>query len=112
MKAYKLMRRRKDGTLGSLFINKKQIIPLNVWLSAEIHPTKGYAFRPGWHCTLKPHAPHLKLQGRVWVEVKVTNYSLFERPLSQGGKWVLANEMKVIKICSCIPSGRGATLRA
>lgn len=57
--AYKLFRRRGDGSLGPLFINKRQRIPLGEWLQAEDHPTKGYAHRPGWHCGVAPSAPHL-----------------------------------------------------
>jgi hypothetical protein len=98
MKAYKLMRLRKNGTLGSLFINKRDVIPIDVWLEAEDHPTKGYAHRPGWHCTFKPVAPHLSLKNRVWVEVEVEDFEVFERPISQGGKWILAKQMKVIRI--------------
>lgn len=98
MKAYKLMRLRKNGTLGSLFINKRDVIPIGVWLEAEDHPTKGYAHRPGWHCTFKPVAPHLSLKNRVWVEVEVEDFEVFERPISQGGKWILAKQMKVIRI--------------
>jgi len=41
MIAYKLMRLRKDGTLGSLFINKKKVYPIGEWLEAEFIPTKG-----------------------------------------------------------------------
>lgn len=98
MKAYKLMRLRKNGTLGSLFINKRDVIPIDVWLEAEDHPTKGYAHRSGWHCTFKPVAPHLSLKNRVWVEVEVEDFEVFERPISQGGKWILAKQMKVIRI--------------
>lgn len=96
MKAYKLMRLRKDGTLGSLFIHRKNVIPIGVWLKAEDHKTKGYAHRPGWHCTFKPEAPHLSLRDRVWVEVEVKDYEVFERPINQGGKWILANKMMVV----------------
>jgi len=53
MKAYKLLKLRKDGSLGPLFINRKQKIPIGKWLTAECHPTKGYALRPGWHTTSK-----------------------------------------------------------
>ena len=48
-KAYKLFIKRKDGTIGPLFIGRKQRIPMGVWLEAEDIPTKGYAHRPGWH---------------------------------------------------------------
>jgi len=61
MKAYKLFKLRADGTLGPLFINASQRLPEGVWLKSEDHPTKGFAHRPGWHCTLKPEAPHLSL---------------------------------------------------
>ena len=98
MKAYKLMRLRKNGTLGSLFINKRDVIPIDVWLEAEDHPTKGYAHRPGWHCTFKPVAPHLSLKNRVWVEVEVEDFEVFERPINQGGRWILAKQMKVVRI--------------
>lgn len=96
MKAYKLMRRRKDGSLGSLFINRKLIIPPRRWLKAEDHPTKGYAQRPGWHCCFAPIAPHLSTKGRVWVEVEVKDFEVYNRPERQGGRWILANKMKVL----------------
>lgn len=32
MKAYKLMRKMKDGSLSSLFINNKSRIPIGVWI--------------------------------------------------------------------------------
>jgi hypothetical protein len=97
---YKLLRRRKDGTLGPLFINARQRIPLGKWLTAENHPTKGYALRPGWHCTLAPAAPHLRTTGgdRVWARVELRGTQLYSRPESQGGTWVLAKHMKVLDI--------------
>jgi hypothetical protein len=97
MKAYKLIRKLKDGTLSPLFINKKSRILFDVWLEAEAHPTKGFAFRKGFHCTLKPEAPHLSTKGRVWIEVEVEDFEYFTRPESQGGVWVLAQKMKVIR---------------
>ena len=95
MRAYKLIRKMKDGKLSHLFINKKSRTPVGIWLDAEAHPTKGFAFRKGWHCTLEPVAPHLSDKGRVWVEVE--NVELYDRPESQGGTWVLAQRMKIIK---------------
>lgn len=97
MKAYKLVRKMKDGSLSPLFINKKFRTPIGVWLNAELHPTRGFAVRKGWHCTLKPIAPHLSTKNRVWVEVEVDDYEYYNRPESQGGTWVLAQRMKVIK---------------
>jgi len=98
MIAYKLVRKRKDGTLGPLFINARLRIPLGKWMDAEAHYKKGFAFRPGWHCTLKPVAPHLSKKGRVWIKVEVLFYEKYERPESQGGTWVLAQRMKVLEV--------------
>lgn len=97
MKAYKLVKKLSDGSLSPLFINKKSRTPIGEWLDAESHPTKGYKERKGWHCTLQPIAPHLSTDGRVWVEVEVDDFEYFKRPESQGGMWVLAQKMKVIK---------------
>lgn len=102
MKAYKLVRKMGDGSISPLFINKRQRIEVGAWLEAEDHPTNGFAHRPGWHCTLKPEAPHLKLNPkngakRVWYEVEIEDYKLYNRPESQGGTWVLANRIKFIK---------------
>lgn len=98
MIAYKLMRIRKDGSLGSLFINKKDVLPLNKWLNAKPYLTKGFAFRPGWHCTFKPYAPHLSEKGRVWVKVEIKDFVTYPRPESQGGEWILANKIKLLEI--------------
>jgi hypothetical protein len=97
------MRLRKDGTLGSLFINRKAIIPIDEWLKAEAFETKNFKFRKGWHCTFQPIAPHLKLnlangEKRVWVFCEVQDYKTYPRPESQGGAWILADKMKVLKI--------------
>jgi hypothetical protein len=96
MKAYKLVRTMKDGSLSSLFINKKVRLPIGVWLNCECHETKGFAVRRGWHCTLKPKAPHLSKRGRVWVEVEVFDFEYFNRPEQQGGVWVLAQKIRII----------------
>jgi hypothetical protein len=96
MVAYKLIRKLKDGSLSPLFINKKSRIPVGQWLEAESHPTKGFAYRLGWHCTLKPIAPHLSKKDRVWVKVEVEDVVYYERPISQGDTWVLAQRMKII----------------
>jgi len=98
MEAYKLFKLRKDGTLGPLFINRRQRIAVDEWLYAESHPTKGYTPRTGWHCTLEKKAPHLSEKGRVWAKVEVLDYTFYERPESQGGIWLLANKMKVLEV--------------
>jgi hypothetical protein len=96
MIAYKLFRRRKDGTLGSLFINRRAEIPVGTWLNSQAHRTRGYAYRPGWHCTLEPQAPHLRQTGdRVWYQVELEGVERFARPASQGGAWLLARRMRV-----------------
>lgn len=97
--AYKLVHRRKDGSLGPLFINRKQRFHLGEWIEAETHPTKGYALRPGFHCCIQTSAPHLKLQSdRVWVEVLIEDFRTYSRPLYQGGAWFVANKMIILRI--------------
>jgi hypothetical protein len=101
MLAYKLFRRRKDGTIGPLFINRRQRVPLGQWLEAEDHPTSGFAHRPGWHCGVEPRAPHLtrgakSSRDREWFVVEVADFTTFRRPDDQGGEWVLANRMRVL----------------
>ena len=98
MKVYKLLRLRKNGTLGPLFINRKQVIPIGEWMNAEPHRTIGYQFRPGWHCTNAPYAPHLSENGRVWCEVEIEDFKELKRPESQGGVWFLAEKMRVLNI--------------
>lgn len=97
MTAYKLMRKRANGTLGPLFINTKQVVPIGEWLPAEDHPTNGFAHRPGWHVAPTPNAPHLSTKGRVWMEVEVKRAVAIKRPEYQGGVWYLAKWMRVIK---------------
>jgi hypothetical protein len=87
-----------------LFINKEQVLHLNKRYKAEEHPTKGFRFRPGWHITEKPHAPHLyKKTPRVWAEVEFGDYQELERPAEQGGLWYIAKWMKVRKLLPEIP---------
>jgi len=96
MIAYKLFRVRKDGTLGSLFINRKARIPIGVCLHAKTYVTKGFKVRMGWHCTAKPVAPHLSMKGRRWYKVFINSYSEDQRPKRQGGLWYLADYMEVL----------------
>ena len=98
---WKVFRIRKDGTLGPLFINARLRVPVGKWIKAEAHRTKGFAFRPGWHATLKKSAPHLRTTGdRVWCQVKLKGISFYDRPESQGGRWVLAQSLMVERICA------------
>ena len=97
-RAWKLLRVRKDGTLGPLFIDRKLVVPIGHWLKAKAVRTKGFAFRPGFHACSKPVAPHLSKRGRVWCEVSLRNATEHPRPESQGGLWYTAKEMKVERI--------------
>ena len=97
MTAYKLLRRRRDGSLGPLFINRRSRTPVGEWMPAEYHPTAGFKPRRGWHCLAKPEAPHLSKKGRVWCEVEIENYEEYLRPAAQGGLWYLAAYMKVVR---------------
>ena len=94
MIAYKLFRVLKSGDITPLFINKKFRLPIGEWLPAESHPTKGYKYRPFWHCTSKPVAPHLTEKGRAWYKVEIEDFTEQKRPNNQGGLWYLANKMK------------------
>jgi len=98
MKAYKLVRQMADGSLAPLFINQKMRLTYGEWMEAECIPTKGFAVRPGWHCTCLPTAPHLMEKKRVWVEVEIEGVVEHKRPMNQGGMWYLAERMKVNRI--------------
>jgi|SRR6185437_11541542 len=96
--AYKLVRVRKNYTLGPLFIDKKRILPVGKWLKADAVLTKGFAFRPGWHCCEKPEAPHLSKKGRIWCKVLIKGVEKHQRPESQGGLWYTAQQMKITEL--------------
>ena len=95
MKAWKLFRVRKNGDISPLFINRTLRIQRGVWFPAETHPTKGFAFRPFWHSSAEPHAPHLSEKGREWIPVEISGVTEMERPSSQGGKWFLSEWIMV-----------------
>ena len=94
---YKLFRVRRDGTLGSLFINRRAVYPIGEWMKCEIHPTKGYALRPFWHTTSQPNAPHLTNKGRRWYIVEMKGVTEQRRPESQGGLWYLAEWIRIVE---------------
>ena len=79
-----------------MFINRPLIIFPHIWFQAEAHRTKGYAFRPGWHCCSTPNAPHLSMKGRVWCEVDIQDWEKMVRPAAQGGMWYLAKRLRMI----------------
>lgn len=88
---------RKDGSIGSLFINRRERLKMNVWMKSGTYPKKGFKVRSGWHSTEKPIAPHLSLRGRSWFKVKIENYTTILRPASQGNKWFLSKKIKILK---------------
>ena len=98
MRAWKLFNLRKDGSIGPLFINRRQRIPAGHCLPAESHPTRGFKLRPQWHATSAPVAPHLSEKGRVWREVELRGVTEMIRPNSQGGKWFLADNLMVVPV--------------
>jgi len=95
--SYKLFRQLKNGDITSLFINKKERLQRGVWLEAREFPTDGFKFRPFWHCTEKPIAPHLSEKNRVWLKVEMEDFEEYQRPLIQGGKWFLAKRIRIIE---------------
>ena len=102
MIAYKLVKIRKDGSIGSLFINRSAKLPVNKWIKAKLYPRKGFQTRMGWHCLATPNAPHLKMdlkngETRQFWKVEISSYEIFHRPESQGGKWFLAKNIRFIK---------------
>lgn len=71
-------------------------------MQAKCYPTKGFAVRCGWHCCFQPLAPPLSMvlangERRVWVECEVEDWTSYDRPESQGGSWILAQRMKIIR---------------
>ena len=95
---YKLFRLRKDGTLGPLFINRKQVIQAGEWLEAQLFPTPGFAVRFGWHACAQMSAPHLSKKGRVWCRVRLYDITANHRTGSQGGLLYTARYLKVTDI--------------
>jgi hypothetical protein len=99
MIGYKLFRKRKDGSLGPLFINRKQRLVPGKWYEYELHRTKGYAFRPGWHVCSEMKAPHLRQGGdRVWAKVEFDPMDVIQRPESQGGTWWLGSTIRILEV--------------
>lgn len=99
MVAYKLFRIKGDK-LYPLFINRQQETETGKWLKSQCLPTKGFAVRQGWHCCFLPIAPHLKQnlangEKRVWCEIEVKDFTKYSRPESQGGSWILADQIKI-----------------
>jgi hypothetical protein len=96
--AYKLFRKMSDGSISPLFFDQRLRLPVGEWIAARLDLVKkGYKTRPGWHCCMSPDAPHLTEKDRVWCKIKIRDYTVEHRPDSQGGDWLIANHIKVIK---------------
>ena len=75
--AFKQFRIDKNGELHPLFVYAKETIPIGVWLEAKEGPRTDngkvksklgpLAYRPGWHMSEAPYAPHIgvKENGKV-----------------------------------------------
>jgi hypothetical protein len=98
IEGYKLFRKRRDGTYGPLFINRRQRLEKGIVYPYEDNPTKGYAHRPGWHVCSFPIAPHLRQGGdRVWCKVEFEVMNTLARPASQGSTWYLGSTLKILE---------------
>lgn len=98
VEAHKLLRVRRDGSLGPLFIDKRLRIPVGRWLVAKPKRTKGYAFRPGWHAVSdRRTVKHLRQGGdRLWFLVELRGARAEVRPRGQG-TWYVARKMRVVR---------------
>ena len=77
MIAYKQFRRDKSGQLHPLFVFAQETIPIGEWIVAKEGPQiengkvksklGPLAYRPGWHLSEAPYAPHIgiKENGKV-----------------------------------------------
>jgi len=102
--AYKLLRRKKDGSLGPLFVGRASRLSFGVTYEARSDlPHPGLAHRPGFHCTRAPCAPHIKMrlkngEERVWCMVEISGeITPHQRPASQGGLWYTAEKMRLLR---------------
>jgi len=98
MIGFKLMRSMRDG-YAPLFINQRYRYQRMTWYETQDTGKKpGYAHRPYFHVCLHPWAPHLtRRPERVWVEVEYADAIPMIRPQHQGGHWVLAQWIRIIR---------------
>ena len=94
MKAYKMVRIRKDATLGPMFVGCEEVFPVGSWITAhtnykrkldKVYSKLGWLkFRPGFHFAELPYAPHIGIKDKdgvikwmhddtVWVECEVSD---------------------------------------
>ena len=107
MEAYKEFDMDKSGLLHPLFVDTKRTIPLGVWLKAEEGPKNEngkvisklgpLAYRPGWHLSKAPYAPHIGLRengkvkymkpNTVWAKCRIYDEIDYTAEAKQNG-WV------------------------
>ena len=73
MKAYKLLRVKKDGKLYPLYVDADTPTPMGVWLEAKCGELTSdgkvksklgsLCFRPGYHLSNLPYASHIGRKG-------------------------------------------------
>lgn len=95
--AYKLFRKRADGTLGPLCVNRGLVIPKGVWLRCEFDcDPRNASYRPGWHARPRPFSDHVQtLPNRVWCLVYLDDAEKVFK--SKYEWWHVAKWMKVIR---------------
>ena len=107
MIAYKLFRIDKEGRLHPMFVLANQTIPLGRWLDAKAGPKdkNGYVrskigpliYRPGWHLSEMPYAPHLGVgwhdkvkplkPDMVWTKCLIDDRKDFTKDVEKNG-WI------------------------
>lgn len=108
VKAYKLFRVRRDGSLGPVIINRGARIPVGEWLECEDHSGKaksyGVAVRVGFHACAEPVAPHLTkpskkadADNRTWYAVELEGAVEMHRGVDGGSDWFVARRMRVVE---------------
>ena len=107
-KAYKLLRVSKNhqGKIYPLFVNANHEIEMNKWIEAEYGEIndKGkvksklgaLCFRPGWHLSDIPYAPHIGKKGKkgqiefmnenyIWCECEYSNDIDYQEQANENG---------------------------
>ena len=94
MEAYKLLRVRADGTLGSLNTDIGRKLPIGEWLRAGNHARPGRTPHPGWHALTEPASKHFRdFPGRKWYRVELQNVTPYPRPDEM---WLVAECMRIL----------------
>lgn len=122
-KAYKLFRvsPKDKGKLYPLFVNSSKETPIRVWITAECgeQNDKGkvksklgaLCFRPGWHLSDIPYAPHIGRKGEsgniefinenyVWCECEYSTNINYQDMANKNGinkKGILIPKMAYLK---------------